>query len=156
MKMPSVSLNIWDCIDRFKNPCWVVKRIPNTLCKCVDHTTKQASNSCELCLGLGAKIKIYKTSAVMREGKEQESVFSDTKLSATPKMIYFKFGEALIEKDDYVVDKEDIFIVFTKQYLKGEDGQAHTIKCLCPPLKMDSKIIHKNFKEILNKYGHKI
>ena len=150
------SKNMWNTLDRFKNSVWVVKRIPNTCCTCVDHTTKQASNSCKICLGLGTKIKIYKTSAILRESKEQESVFSDARISSTPKVAYFKFGEALIEHEDYVVDKEDIYMVFTKQYIKGEDGQPHTIKCLCPHLKMDSKKILKNFKEVLAKYGHKI
>lgn len=156
MIMNQFSKNMWDTLDRFRQPVWIVKSIPNTSCTCVDHSSKQASNSCKKCLGLGTKIKIYKTSAVVREGKEQESVFSDTTLSSTPKMTYFKFGEALIEKDDYMVDKEDIYSVFTKQYLKGEDGQPHTIKCMCPPLKMDSKIILKNFKEVLSRNGYKI
>jgi hypothetical protein len=150
------SKNIWACIERFKQPVWVVKKINNTTCTCVDHTTKQASNSCKICLGLGSKIKIYKTFAVVREGKEQETVFSESTLTNTPKMIYFKFGTALIEKDDYVVDTEDIYSVLSRQYLKGEDGQANTIKCVCPPLKMDSKIILKNFKEVLSKNGYKI
>lgn len=152
----SFTKNIWNTIERFKQPVWIVKKIPHTSCTCVNHSTKQASNSCKKCLGLGSKIKIYKTYAVVREGKEQETVFSDTTASSTPKMIYFKFGTALIEKDDYVVDKEDIYTVFTKQYLKGEDGQPNAIKCMCPSVKMDSKIILKNFKEVLSKYGHTI
>lgn len=156
MKFNSFSKNIWASIERFKQPVWIVKKIPNTSCACVDHATKQASNSCKKCLGLGSKIKIYKTEAVVREGKEQESIFSDTTLSSTPKMVYFKFGTALIEKDDYMVDKESIFSVFAKQYLKGENGQTNTIKCICPELKMDSKIILKNFKEVLSKNGYKI
>lgn len=154
MDFNAFSKNMWKNIDRFKHPVWVVKKIPHTSCTCVDHSSKQASNSCKLCLGLGSKIKIYRTEAVVRETKEQESVFSDTTLSATPKMVYFKFGHALIEKDDYMVDKEDIYSVFAKQYIKGEDGQAHTIKCMCPPLKMDSKIILKNFKEVLTRNGY--
>lgn len=152
----SFSKNIWACIERFKHPVWVVKKIDNTSCICVDHTTKQAKHSCKKCLGLGGKIKIYKTSAVVREGKEQETVFSDTTLTTTPKMVYFKFGTALIEKEDYIVDKEDIYTVLTKQYLKGEDGQANTIKCLCPAVKMHSKVILKNFKEVLSKNGYTI
>lgn len=156
MEFNSFSKNIWKSIDRFKQPVWVVKKIENTSCTCVDHTTKQASNSCPKCLGLGTLIKIYRTSAVVRESKDQESVFSDTRTSSTPKIVYFKFGEALIDKDDYLIDKEDIYTVFTKQYLKGEDGQAHTIKCMCPSMKLDSKIILKNFKEVLSRNGYKI
>lgn len=156
MNFNSFTKNIWATIERFKQPVWIVKKIPNTSCSCVNHATKQASNTCKKCLGLGTNIKIYRTYAVVREGKEQEAVFSDTTLSSTPKMVYFKFGTALIDKDDYMVDKEDIYTVFAKQYIKGEDGQPNTIKCMCPSLKMDSKIILKNFKEVLSRNGYTI
>ena len=101
--------NIWDSIERFSQDVWVVKSIPNIKCTCIDHSTKQASKSCKKCLGIGTRIKIYKTRAVLREGKEQEAVFSDTTLSSTPKVAYFKYSEVVIDTDDYVVDLEDIY-----------------------------------------------
>lgn len=146
--------NIWDAIERFSYDVWIVKRVPNILCTCYDHETKQARNDCPKCLGQGTKIKIFKSRCVLREGKEQESIFSDTRASNTPKMGYFKYGSIQIEKDDYVIDKEDIYTIFTKQYLRGEDGQPNAIKCTCPPIKMDSKIILKNFKEVLLRNGY--
>lgn len=147
--------NIWDSIERFSYDVWIVKRIPSIECTCVDHVTKQPSNSCKKCLGTGTKIKIYKAPAVLREAKEQEAVFSDTRLSSTPKIAYFKYG-TLIEAGDYVIDKENIFSAITKQYIRGEEGIPTAIKCLCPAIKSDSAIILSNFKEVLHKYGHTI
>lgn len=93
---------------------------------------------------------------MLREGREQEAVFTDTKLSTTPKMSYFKYNTIFVNNGDYIVDKEDIYSVVTKQYLRGEDGQPNTVKLVCPSLKMDSKIILKNFKEVLAKHGYTI
>lgn len=153
--MNKFSYNIWKSIERFSHDVWIIKKISNVDCTCVDHATKQPSYSCPKCFGIGKRVKIYKTKAVLREGKEQESIFSNNTVSNTPKMVYFKYG-IVIEKDDYMIDKEDIYSVFTKQYLRGEDGEPNTIKCTCPPIKMDSKIIVKNLKEVLAKYGYTI
>lgn len=153
--MNNFTMNIWDSIERFSYNVWIIKRVKNITCTCVDHETKQATNSCPKCFGTGNKVKLYRTKAVLREGKEQEAIFSDSTVSNTPKMGYFKYG-IIIEKNDYVIDKEDIYSVFTKQYLRGEDGEPNTIKCTCSPIKMDSKIIIKNLKEVLASYGYKI
>lgn len=153
--MNQFSYNIWDSIERFSYNVWIIKRIKGINCTCVNHETKQPKNSCPKCFGTGNKVKLYRTKAVLREGKEQESIFSDATVSNTPKMGYFKYG-VLIEKDDYVIDKEDVYTVFTKQYLRGEDGEPNTVKCTCPPIKMDSKIIIKNLKEVLASYGYTI
>lgn len=149
------TFNIWKSIERFSYDVWIVKRIPTVTCTCVNHTTKQPKNDCKKCLGTGTKIKIYKARAVLREAKDQESVFSDTRLSSTPKITYFKYG-TFIEKDDYIIDKENIYSPVTKQYLRGENGDPNTIKCVSPAIKMDSSIIIKNFKEVLLKYGYTV
>lgn len=153
--MNNFTMNIWDSIERFSYNVWIIKRVKNITCTCVDHETKQPTNSCPKCFGTGNKVKLYRTKAVLREGKEQEAIFSDSTVSSTPKMGYFKYG-IIIENSDYVIDKEDVYSVFTKQYLRGEDGEPNTIKCTCAPIKMDSKIIIKNLKEVLASYGYKI
>lgn len=152
--MNNFTYNIWNSIERFSYDIWILKRINNTTCTCVDHETKQASNSCKKCFGTGKRVKLYKMNAVVREGREQESIFSGN-ISITPKMVYFKYG-VVIEKDDLIIDKEDIYTVLTTQYLRGEDGEPNTVKCSCPTLKMDSKIILENIKEVLASYGHTI
>ena len=153
--MNNFTMNIWDSIERFSYNVWIIKRVKNIACTCVDHETKQATSSCPKCFGTGNKVKLYRTKAVLREGKEQEAIFSDSTVSNTPKMGYFKYG-TIIENNDYVIDKEDVYSVFTRQYLRGEDGEPNTIKCTCSPIKMDSKIIIKNLKEVLASYGYKI
>lgn len=148
--------NIWESIEKFSYDVWVISKVDPIKCTCIDHDTKQPSNSCNKCFGLGTKVKIYKTKGVLREGREQEAVFTDTKLSTTPKMSYFKYNTIFVNNGDYIIDKEDIYSVVTKQYLRGEDGQPNTVKLVCPSLKMDSKIILKNFKEVLAKHGYTI
>ena len=41
----SFTKNIWNTIERFKQPVWIVKKIPHTSCTCVNHSTKQGGIS---------------------------------------------------------------------------------------------------------------
>lgn len=140
--------NIWDSIDRFKQTVWIVKQIKSIKCGCVNHETLEALNSCKRCLGTGNKIKIYQAECVLKEDSLEDNLIS--------KKAYFKYGTIQIDHGDYIVDLEDIYSVYTKQYIRGEHGEPTAIKCVCPHIKMDSKIILKNFKEIIEKYGYKL
>lgn len=144
--------NIWESISKFSYPVWVVKRFPTIKCTCIDPVTKEANPKCKKCLGLGTKIKLYKANATTREIKETEALNPYRTDLTTAKIIYFKYG-ALLEKDDIIVDNEFIFNILTLQLIRGEDGTPNAIKCVCPPMKLDTKIFLKNFNEVIAKGG---
>lgn len=139
-----------DSIDRYDYYFWVVKRIEDIKCKCLDPITKEADPNCKHCLGLGYKIKIYKVKGASRESKEFETIKSDN-VSVTPKVFYVK-TTLYIDKSDLIVDNENVYTVYARQYHRGEDGKFKFTRCVCPNLKHNRNIFIKNFKELLNEH----
>lgn len=139
-------------IDRYGYVFYVVRRVPNINCKCVDTTTKEADPNCKMCLGTGKKIKIYKKFGVGREIKSAETFRSSEAGTVTPKIFYIK-GSFYINKDDLIIDSEDVFTVFNMQYHRGEQGVPGFTRIIAPNKKFDKTKLMRNFKELLNEYN---
>ena len=139
-----------ESIDRYDYSFWVVKRVEDIKCKCVDPVTKDADPKCKHCLGLGHKIKIYQVKGASRESKEFETVKSDN-VSVTPKIFYVKTA-IYVDRSDLIVDDENVFIVYARQYHRGENGEFKFTRCVCPDFKHNRNIFMKNFKELINEY----
>ncbi len=139
-------------IDRYGYTFYVIRRVPNIDCKCVDPTTKDADPKCKLCLGTGKKIKIYKVFGVSREIKNAESYRSSESGTVTPKIFYIK-GSFFINKEDIIIDSEDMFVVFNMQYHRGEHGAPGFTRVIAPNKKFDKIYAIKNFKELLNEHN---
>lgn len=122
-------------------------------CKCVNPTSKEPDLNCKLCLGLGYKIKIFKVTGASRESKEFEALRAEFP-TVTPKIFYIK-NKIFIEKQDLIVDKENIYSVYATQFHRGLNGKFKFTRCVCPTLKMNNKQILKNFKEVLNEHKRK-
>lgn len=142
-----------DVIDNWSYDFWVIKRIEGIDCKCTDNTSKEPSTTCKLCLGLGKKIKIQRVKGASRETKEFESLRAEFP-TVTPKIFYIK-TKFPINKQDLIVDEEDIYTVYATQFHRGLNGKYKFTRCVCPSLKINRDIILKNFKEVLNEYKHK-
>lgn len=140
-------------IDRYGYNFYVIKRIQNIDCKCVDPMTKEADPNCKKCLGTGKKIKIYKVFGVGREIKSAETYRSSESGTVTPKVFYIK-GSFYLNKEDLIVDSEDVFAAFNIQYHRGEHGAPGFTRAIAPMKKFDKSKFIKNFKEILN--GHNV
>lgn len=104
-------------------------------------------------MGLGKKIKIQRVKGASRETKEFESLRAEFP-TVTPKIFYIK-TKFPINKQDLIVDEEDIYTVYATQFHRGLNGKYKFTRCICPSLKINRDIILKNFKEVLNEYKHK-
>lgn len=139
-------------LDRYGYIFYVIKRVPNIKCTCVSPLSKEADSNCKKCLGTGSKIKIHKVYGISREIKNTETLRSAESATVTPKVYYIK-GYININKDDIVVDSENIFKVFSYQYHRGEHGACIFTRLTCPTQKIDKPKLIKNFKELLNEYN---
>ena len=137
-------------IDRYGYWFYVVKCVPGTECVCVNHTTHTADPKCKHCLGTGHKIKIIKVFGSIREKNERETE-ANTDVNSTHKIVYIK-GMHRINKDDLVIDNEDVFHVLTCQYHKGERGEFAFTRLICPYVKANVSYTLRNFKELLHEH----
>ena len=137
-------------IDRYGYWFYVVKLVPSTECTCVNHTTRSADPKCRHCLGTGHKIKIIKVFGSIREKNERETE-ANTDVNSTHKIVYIK-GMHRINKDDLVIDNEDVFRVLACQYHKGEKGEFAFTRLVCPYVKGNVSHIIRNFKELLHEH----
>lgn len=139
-------------LKRYGYYFYVIKRFKNVKCTCLDPTSKDADSNCTKCLGTGTKIKIYKVFGCLREEKEREISVAQN-LSSSPKIVYIK-GFKRFEKDDIVIDNEDVYHIMEAQYHRGEKGEFAFTRAICPFTKgPDFKFI-RNFYKIINE--HKI
>ena len=106
-----------------------------------------------MCLGLGYKIKIFKVEGASRESKEFEALRAEFP-TVTPKVFYIK-NKLPINKMDLILDEESLYSIYAIQYHRGFNGEFKFTRCICPTLKLNSKNVVKNFKEILNEHNNK-
>lgn len=122
-------------------------------CKCVDPTSKEPDPKCKLCLGLGTKIKIFRVTGASRESKEFEALRAEFP-TVTPKIFYVK-TKLFIEKQDLIVDEENLYSVYATQFHRGLNGEYKFTRCVCPMQKMNNGLVLRNFKEVLSAYKRK-
>ena len=150
MMTPINNRTVSKLIDRYGYWFYVVKCVPGTECVCVNHTTHTADPKCKHCLGTGHKIKIIKVFGSIREKNERETE-ANTDVNSTHKIVYIK-GMHRINKDDLVIDNEDVFHVLTCQYHKGEKGEFAFTRLICPYVKSNVSYTLRNFKELLHEH----
>ena len=141
-----------EVIDNWSYKFWVVKKVDNMKCKCVDPTSKEPDPKCKLCLGLGYKIKIYRVIGASRETTEFESLRAEFP-TVTPKIFYIK-SKLFVDKQDLIIDEENVYSIYATQFHRGLNGEFKFTRCICPTLKMGNAAVLQNFKEVLNEYKH--
>lgn len=142
-----------EVIDNWDYKFWVIKKISQVKCTCVDKTSKQAKLDCPMCLGLGTKIKIYTVKGASRESKEFEALRAEFP-TVTPKVFYIK-TKLFVENDDLIVDEESIYSVYARQFHRGLQGEFKFTRCICPNLKFNKYEILSNFRKLLNEHNSK-
>ncbi len=152
MMTPINNRTVSRLIDRYGYYFYIVKCVPSTECTCVNHTTHTPDIKCKRCLGTGHKIKIVKVFGTIREQKEKETE-ADTSVNSTHKITYLK-GMHRINKDDLIIDNEDVYRVLACQHHKGEKGEFAFTRLVCPYVKGNVSYIIRNFKELL--YEHNL
>lgn len=144
------SKTVRSLLERYGYWFYIIKRIPDTKCRCVHATSGAPDPKCKECLGTGAKIKILKVWGAIREAKERENNVTGN-ISSTPKICYIK-GYYRLDKDDVVVDDEDVFHVLSIQHHKGEKGEFAFTRLVLPYTKSSPVHLIRNFKELLDEY----
>ena len=153
MKIDSASIEtVKRVLKRYGYYFYVIKRFPNIKCSCLDPVTKDSNPNCPKCLGTGSKIKIYKVFGCLREAKEREISIAQN-MSASPKIAYIK-GLHRYEKDDIIVDDENVYHIAALQWHKGEKGEFAFTRAICPFTKGGDASFIRNFYKIINE--HKI
>lgn len=138
-------------LNRYGYWFYVIKCVPETECSCVNHTTMSPDPKCKRCLGTGHKIKIKRVFGSIRELKQRESDISQ-RVPSTHKVVYIK-GFERINKDDIVIDNEDVFHVLACQHHKGEKGEFAFTRLICPYTKSLPTHLIRNFKELLDEHN---
>lgn len=141
-----------EAIDRFDYEFYVIKRLQKLKCTCLDHTTKDPNPECEMCLGLGTRIKIFKVTGAATEMIDANMVRT-TVGGSTPKTFYFQ-QKCFIERDDVVVDNEDFFRAYKCQHLRGRDGEFQTTRVVASTVIANKQALKRNFNKILNGRKH--
>lgn len=139
-------------LDRYGYYFYVIKRFPNVKCTCLNPVTKDANQDCPMCLGTGSKIKIYKVFGCIREQKEREISIAQN-MSSSPKIAYIK-GLKRYEKDDIIIDDENVYHMASLQWHRGEHGEFAFTRAVCPYTKSNDAPLIRNFYKIINE--HKI
>ena len=150
MMTPINDRTVTKLIDRYGYWFYLIRCVPETECSCVNHTTRAADPTCKKCLGTGHKIKIMRVFGSIREQKEREKE-AVLQINATPKIVYIK-GRVRVNKDDLLIDDEDVYHILAYQYHKGEKGQFAFTRLVCPFTKTNPAYIISNFKELLNEH----
>lgn len=138
-------------LDRYGYYFYIIKKIQAAKCICLDPITKDPNPKCKKCLGLGTEIKIYKVFGAIREVKEREISIAQN-ISASPKVVYIK-GLCYVNKDDVIIDSENVYHVFNFQYHRGENGSFQFTRLICPNTKSNAAPLIRNFKELLYEYN---
>lgn len=153
MRIDSVnSETVKKLLNRYGYYFYVVKCFNNVKCTCLDPTSKDADPNCPKCLGMGTKIKIYKVFGCLRETNEREISIAQN-MSSSPKVAYIK-GIKRYEKDDIIVDDENVYHMAALQWHRGEKGEFEFTRAICPFTKGGDASFIRNFYKLIN--GHKI
>lgn len=137
-------------LDRYGYYFYVIKRFQNVKCKCLNSVTKDPDPNCPECLGTGTKIKIYKVFGCLRETREREISIAQN-LSSSPKIAYIK-GMRRYEKDDIIVDDENVYHMAALQWHRGEKGEFAFTRAICPFTKGSDASFIRNFYKLINEY----
>lgn len=126
---------------------FIVNRIKNVKCTCVEHSTKQANIACEKCLGTGNKIKIRKIHCAAQDTKLPPTFRADTFMVARN---YFIENKYIVNEEDIIVDRNGVYVIFEIQNLLSIKGTLPYMKANSTKKKYDLKIFLSNFNKIIS------
>lgn len=142
----SFNSGIMNIIGKHSYEFYIISRNLNVKCTCVQHATSQANDDCPKCLGTGYKITIRKIKGAAQDTMLPTTFRSDNFLVARN---YFMPEQYYMQKDDLVVDKQAVFVVFEYQELMGLEGAIPYRKVSTIRKKFNEKSFFKNFNKII-------
>ena len=142
-----VNSGIIDMIDRHAYECYYVRRIPNTMCTCVNHATKQANPDCPKCLGLGRKIEIGNIWTAAQDTKLPPTFRSENFVVVRN---YYMQNIPGLAEEDYIIDNGFAFKIFEIKEHISLEGTIPYHMMNAAKKKFDSDLFMKNFNNIIN------
>lgn len=130
--------------------CYLINRVEDIKCPCINHETKQPNADCKICLGTGNKIIITKMFCASQETKLPTTFRSDNFIVVRN---FFIPKQYEVKNNDLIIDKTGVFSIFEFQRMFSFEGTIPYTKATAGKKKFDSKIFRKNFEEII---GEKI
>jgi hypothetical protein len=141
---------VLDMLKKFMHDVFIIQLDPVVKCTCVNFTTKQPDPSCKRCLGTGKKINIKTISAASQDTNVPPMIRPSTEV-VIARNYYFSLQDIRLKDNDLIVDDEEIFFCYQSQILRSFKGSEVYQKCLTIEKKLDSKILLKNFNEIVGR-----
>lgn len=141
---------MYDIIEMMHYTFYVIKVDPVLHCTCFDFDTKQGDSNCMKCLGTGHKIRI--TTAT---GSSMASTLGNSQREIRDVVIgniYFIHKKYDLNKNDIVIDDDNVFKVVEKRKVKSFKGVHKYNKYLSVHLKHNKDIFLNNFFKILKEY----
>lgn len=141
---------MYETIERMHYTFYVIRVDYDTKCTCFNFDTKQGDVKCKKCLGTGHKIRIKEYT-----GASMSSTLGSSQREVRDVIIgnlYFIHKKYPLDKNDYVIDDDNIYKVTEKRKVKSFKGIHKYNKYLAVHLKHDRDEIMKNFFTILNEH----
>lgn len=147
---------IRDTIEECAYDFYVVHPIAEVQCTCVNHSTKQADPKCKMCLGTGCKIRIKKIRGAAND-IESNAAGKGVKGSAAVVVAktYFIDSKYPIGDTDMIIDDDEVLYVFRVYTMKGKEGVVTHNQVTAFPMRNDHRVILRNFRELMKRYGGK-
>lgn len=140
---------IEECSYKF----YVIKRMMDFNCPCINPTTKQANIECPKCLGTGKRITIkiiYGASNEELKGR----LSNGTEATQIIKKYFVKEVYSVNELD-IIVDNDSMFYVNRIEHVRGLKGTFTHQEVYSIKLKNDHDIRIKNFYSLIEKHQQK-
>lgn len=154
-----MDVNYWhskikETIEKMSYEVFVIHRINDVICPCVNSATKQAEPGCKMCLGTGNKVKIRKIKVAANDIEGNASGSRSVRGSAATTVTKKYFVDVKYPVGDYdiIVDDDELMYVFRVYTMKGFNGEVTHNQIEAFPKRNDHDIILKNFNEIMKKY----
>ena len=149
VSMQWIDEGIDSILEKFSYEFYTVAPDENTVCPCVNYTTKQGDPSCKICLGVGYKITIRKVEGA-REGARSTFQNMSARESSVSYVYYIK-SKFQIKEKDIIVDEDIVAEIHRMDNRLSADRRNVFNKCLAVSKKSNVQLFLKNFKEIIIK-----
>jgi hypothetical protein len=148
--MDGFNEGVLNIINKLSYEFFVIKRNNSVKCTCIDFTTKEADPTCKKCLGTGNKITIKKIKGASQMTDLASSMRPNGGLMLA-RFYYIDFKELVMEDGDIIIDNNQVYYAYQIQSYKSFSGTDVYQKCLFCVKKEDTKILLKNFNEIVSR-----
>lgn len=142
--------NVYRIMDMMSYKMFVINVDYKSPCTCLNYDTKQGDPDCKKCLSIGYRIKVKRV-----EGASMSSTLGNSQREIRDMVLgnlYFIKKKYDINRNDYIIDDQNIFHVTDKRMVKSFNGSHKYNKYLTTKKKHNSEKMLNNFFILLKEY----